>query len=325
MNTIYLLTAIALLTCILTPAYVIFFVKYVLQKQFKKHGEEIDVLKLKSNSTDAKIDEMLFDEIERRGERIKQIFDINKTIQEVDSKINHKHSVLENNLEQVQVDIDFLRRTTANDLSKANERLDLQSALNTSLSNNLELMIESKFEGCIRLINNLESQLDSLQSLHITTQHILKRIDSKEFAKEVLNSYFEKVGKDKLQKEEFLKLWTDGRAKREGFAKGIVDDWKTQNKDVVHQEQPTTSTDVEKQVRKRNPKKDSKRKITMREIETAFKEKTGLTYFGYVTKYGQKAFTKKKGNIYDVVYYQKFKKKNKTDINNSPDLFVGEK
>lgn len=320
MNTIYLLTAIALLTCILTPAYVIFFVKYVLQKQFKRHGEEISVLKLKSDSNDAKIDEMCFDEIERRGEITKQIFDINKTIQEVDSKINNKHCVLENNVEQVQVDIDFLRRN----LSKANERLNLQSALNTDFRNNLELMIESKFEGCIRLINNLESQLDSLQSLHITTQHILKRIDSKEFAKEVLNTYFEKVGKDKLQKEEFLKLFTDGRNNREGFAKGIVDAWETQNKAVVNEEQPTT-TDVEKQVRKRNPKKDSKRKITMREIETAFKEKTGLTYFGYVTKYGQKAFTKKKGNIYDVVYYQKFKKKNKTDINNSPDLFVGEK
>ena len=48
--------------------------------------------------------------------------------------------------------------------------------------------------------------------------------------------------------------------------------------------------------------------ITAREIEEMFKEKTGLTYYGYVKKYGQEAFIKKRQNAYDAVYYRKYTK-----------------
>ena len=46
----------------------------------------------------------------------------------------------------------------------------------------------------------------------------------------------------------------------------------------------------------------------MREIETAFKQKTGLTYRGYVIKYGEEAFKRERNLVYKRLYYQKFQR-----------------
>ena len=59
---------------------------------------------------------------------------------------------------------------------------------------------------------------------------------------------------------------------------------------------------------RRKPKSDSKRVITMRELEQYFKEVTKLTYRGYVLKYGQEEFQAKKSKVYKKLYYQKFNK-----------------
>jgi len=57
---------------------------------------------------------------------------------------------------------------------------------------------------------------------------------------------------------------------------------------------------------RRKPKSDSKRVITMRELEQYFKDVTKLTYRGYVLKYGQEAFQEEKSKLYKKLYYQKF-------------------
>jgi hypothetical protein len=176
----------------------------------------------------------------------------------------------------MNVTLDYLRRTLNDDMSKVNERIDLTNALHTAFGaksedslNDAVETFNKKFESSIQLsvkgINKLQAEVDSLQSLNITTQQILNRINSKEFVGEILVQWMRKFQQDKIDKEQ-------------------------------------------KEKRKRTPKKNSKRLITMREIETAFKQKTGLTYRGYVLKFGEKEFLRKKANVYDSVYYQKFTK-----------------
>lgn len=338
MNTINLIIAIALLACILTPAYVLYFLKYQLFANQKKHKATIDTISNDLSKLHYEVEKIQFDEVENRLERNKQILELNDKI---DSS-HKKHSMSRNHIDNMNVTMDFLRRTSNDDISKVNERVDLTNATYVQLINNLEQKLVKSYENEWEIQRNFNSviaskyekmfkQLDSLESLNEITQQILNRINSKEFAQEVLYAWMNTIKQEKVSEQNDVeppKKEKTSRRSRTSIAVAYINqklaDEEKAKQEVVNEEE-TNTTDVEKEARKRTPKKDSKRKITMREIETAFREKTGLTYFGYVTKYGQKAFTKKKGNIYDAVYYQKYKKKNKIDFNNSPDLFVGEK
>lgn len=280
MNTINLIIGIALLACILTPAYVLYFLKYQLFANQKRHKATIDSISNDLSKLHYEVEKIQFDEVENRIERNKEILEIKEELVSSD----YKHSMAKNTIEDMKVRFDYLRRTSNDDISKLNERVDLTNATYVQLINNLEQklvksyeiewVIQRKFNKEVQnKYDKIFKQLDSLESLNEITQQILNRINSKQFAQEVLSAWMNTIKQD--------------------------------NQDIDNQEE-TTTTEVKKEVKRRSLKKESKRKITSREIEMAFNEKTGLTYRGYVLKYGQEAFSKKKGNIYDSIYYQKF-------------------
>ena len=80
-------------------------------------------------------------------------------------------------------------------------------------------------------------------------------------------------------------------------------------------EQAIPATDVNEgavedlNVTRRKVKSDAKRVITTRELEQYFKEKTKLTYRGYVLKYGQILFQDMKSKLYKRLHYHKYVKK----------------
>ena len=337
MNTINLIIGIALLACILTPAYVLYFLKYQLFANQKRHKATIDTISNDLSKLHYEVEKIQFDEVENRLEKNKQILEIKDELVSSD----YKHSMAKNTIEDMKVRFDYLRRTSNDDISKVNERVDLTNATYVQLINNLEQKLVKSYENEWEIQRNFNSviaskyekmfkQLDSLESLNEITQQILNRINSKEFAQEVLYAWMNTIKQEKVSEQNDVEPPKEVKKKVSKQVEKLKEEFSSislpyyyknrinsfiqnklakKNKEEVVNEEETNTTDVEKEARKRTPKKDSKRKITMREIETAFKLKTGLTYFGYATKYGQKAFIKKKANIYDSVYYQKFKKK----------------
>jgi hypothetical protein len=319
MNTINFITAIALLACILTPAYVLYFLKHQLLANQKKHKAIIDTISKDLSKLHYEVEKIQFDEIENRLERHKQILELNEKLDSSDMK----HSINQNTIDNINVTLDYFRRTLNDDMSKVNERIDLTNALHTAfvaksedLLNDSVETFNKKFQSSIQLsvkgINKLQADVDSLQSLNITTQQILNRINSKEFVGEILVQWMRKLQQEKIEKEQ-KEANTKVKGKRGRPAKqqehNVRNITATElfNEEQGKQEEPIVEVE-QKEKRKRTPKKNSKRLITMREIETAFKQKTGLTYRGYVLKFGEKEFLRKKANVYDSVYYQKFTK-----------------
>jgi hypothetical protein len=72
---------------------------------------------------------------------------------------------------------------------------------------------------------------------------------------------------------------------------------------------------------KKKIKAESKRFITSRELEIFFREKTSLTYRGYVIKFGQEAFLKRKHKVYCQLHYQKIKKQELANKKETETLF----
>jgi len=208
-------------------------------------------------------------------------------------------------------------------MSKVNERIDLTNALHTAfvaksedLLNDAVETFNNKFQSSIQLsvkgINKLKADIDSLQSLNITTQQILNRINSKEFVGEILVQWMRKLQQEKIEKEQKeantkIKSKRGRPAKQQEHNVRNITATELFNEEQGKQEEPIVEVE-QKEKKKRTPKRNSKRLITMREIETAFKQKTGLTYRGYVIQFGEKEFLRKKANVYDSVYYQKFTK-----------------
>ena len=317
MNTINLIIAIALLACILTPAYVLYFLKYQLFANQKRYKATIDTISNDLSKLHYEVEKIQFDEVENRLERSKQYLELNDKI---DSS-HKKHSMTQNNVDNINVSLDYLRRTLNSDMSKVNERIDLvKSTYQNDLTkirsefNNVNSKIHTtdlfRNGEISRKINAFNKQLDDLQSLNITTQQILNRINSKEFAQEVLYAWMKTIKQEKVSEQNEVE--TPNKPKRGRPSKKQERITRTIPATELFQyeeQQETPIVAVEpKEKKKRSPKRNSKRLITMREIETAFKDKTGLTYRGYVLKFGEKEFLKKKGNVYDSVYYQKFTK-----------------
>jgi hypothetical protein len=328
MNTINLINTIvlpiALLACILTPAYVLYFLKYQLFANQKKHKATIDTMSKDLSQLHYEVENMILDEAENKLERSKQLLELN---QKFDS-IMVKHTLTRNHIDNMNVTLDYLRRTFNDDMSKVNERVDLTNATYVQLINNLEQKLVKNYENEWEIQRNFNSvvaskyekifkQLDSLESLNEITQQILNRINSKHFAQEVLFAWMKTIKKEKQSDQNDVE--TPNKPKRgrpskqqEHNVRNITATELSNEEQVKVQVQEQNEEPIvafeSKEKKKRSPKRNSKRLITMREIETAFKEKTGLTYRGYVLKFGEKEFLRKKANVYDSVYYQKFTK-----------------
>lgn len=338
MKTNDLIIAIALLACILTPAYVLYFLKYQLFANQKKHKSVIDGISRDVSKLHSEVDNIILDEAQTRVDRSNEVLSLKEGIKRTESNMQKIKSAIEN----MVVDVDYIKRSNINDISKANERIDL---LKSTYKNNIsklqrehteEIMnqneVQKNFNSDVNArINRINKQLDELQSLNVVVQDMYKRMFSKEFAisvteksLEVIDGYFKKDIESIVVKE--AKETTQGigiggkkrgRPRKQQKEVGYVP---SEFIDVTQVEVPQHIVEEidrkeKEEIKVYKPKKYNYKKsrlITAREIEQMFKEKTGLTYYGYVKKYGQEAFMKKRMNAYDAVYYRKYtKNKNK--------------
>lgn len=344
MKTNDLIIAIALLACILTPAYVLYFLKYQLFANQKKHKSVIDGISRDVSKLHSEVDNIILDEAQTRVDRSNEVLSLKEGIKRTEVNMQKIKSAIEN----MVVDVDYIKRSNINDISKANERIDL---LKSTYKNNIaklqrehteEIMnqneVQKNFNGDVNArINRINKQLDELQSLNLVVQDMYKRMFSKEFAisvteksLEVIDGYFKQEKKDIesiVDKQEEVKSTTEGLGRKRGRPRkqqkeveGYLPSEFIEIGDITeipqHIVEELDRKEKEKEeIKVYKPKKYNYKKsrlITAREIEQMFKKKTGLTYYGYVKKYGQEAFMKKRMNAYDSVYYQKYtKNKNK--------------
>ena len=297
MNTFNLINAIALLACILTPTYVLYFLKYHIKQEQKHQKKMIDVLDAQLCDHSIVINKIQTDSLDDFEKRQQQLKEINHNIEKNDVKFKMFKSVAENNFDNINVQQDYLRRTLDKENKEIKEKLDFLEALvsHSDLANE-------------KTIKDLKYQVDSLQSLNITTQNILKRINSKDFTTELVREWIITLNKEKKDKEE-------REAKRSNLGRP-----RKEKQEEVKQTKPTEAvvSDVvnimkdDEQLNKvilKTPKAESKRVIRSRELEKFFKENTKLTYRGFVIKFGEEAFKREKDLVYKRLYYQKFLKK----------------
>lgn len=340
MKTNDLIIAIALLACILTPAYVLYFLKYQLFANQKKHKSVIDGISRDVSKLHSEVDNIILDEAQTRVDRSNEVLSLKEGIKRTEANMQKIKSAIEN----MVVDVDYIKRSNINDISKANERIDL---LKSTYKNNIsklqrehtaEIMnqneVQKNFNGDVNArINRINKQLDELQSLNLVVQDMYKRMFSKEFAVsvtekslEVIDGYFKQEKKDiesiavKEVNETTQRVGGKKRGRPRKQQKEVGGYLPSEFIDVTQVEVPQHIVEEldrkeKEEIKVYKPKKYKYKKsrlITAREIEQMFKQKTGLTYYGYAKKYGQEAFMKKRMNAYDAVYYQKYtKNKNK--------------
>jgi hypothetical protein len=349
MNTFNLLNAIALLACISTPAYVIYYLKYFIREKINTLEENLNDVDLEISNHDSHIAEINY-------ERSKELHDINELINQLESQLKLAKSNTKNKFENLHVDMNYLKRTLNDDMSKVNERIDLTNAIHKNTIDKIqdkvfkkydvEWTIQKNFNSNVHNQHNLvNKQIDSLQSLNITTQSILKRINSKEFASEVLLAWMnklkqEKDAKDAKDAKEAQQAKTKPQSKEKKKSSSTSNSNLTKPSESVQNEvvniikedvnkkrrrgRPAKQTIpspaileqevvvVVKEKKINKPKADSKRVISNRELEIFFKEQTQLTYRGFVIKYGQDAFKRAKQLIYKRLHYYKYAKYQKS-------------
>lgn len=326
MNTFNLITAIALLACISTPAYVIYYLKYFIREKIKTLQKDLSYL-----DSEVEKNESIVTEI--RSERTKELHDINNLMENVESQLKSVNNKTSNTFEQLHVDMNYVKRTLNDDMSKVNERIDLTNAMHKNTIDKIQEKVSKKNDIQwvsqhhlnSRILNEYDEvfkQLDSLQSLNITIQSILTRINSKEFAREVMLEFLkkdevklefrkkEKKKAEKMEKVENEEIITSTKP-TESVKSEVVNMIKEQP--ITPTPTPITTSSVDEIVEKK-PKKtkaDSKRVIRNRELEIFFKEQTRLTYRGFVIKFGEEAFKREKSLVYKRLYYNKFFKQQK--------------
>jgi len=344
MNTFNLLNAIALLACISTPAYVIYYLKYFIREKINTLEENLNDVDLEVTNHDIHIAEI-------NVERKKELHDINELINQFESQLKLSKSNTKNTFENLHVDMNYLKRTLNDDMSKVNERIDLTNAIHKNTIHKIEDKVFKKYDVEWTIQKNFNSnvhnqhnvvnkQIDSLQSLNITTQSILKRINSKEFASEVLLAWMKKLKEEKDVKDakdakdaKQPKIKPQSKEKKkytsnstltkpsESIKNEVVNIIKEDVNKKRRRGRPAKQTilapsNVEQEevvmvVKKKklnNPKAESKRVISNRELEIFFKEQTQLTYRGFVIKYGEDAFKRAKQLIYKRLHYYKYAK-----------------
>jgi hypothetical protein len=324
MNTFNLINAIALLACISTPAYVIYYLKYFIR-------EKMNILEENLNDVDLEIDNHGSHIAEINFERKKELHDINNLMENVESQLKSVNNKTSNTFENLHVDMNYLKRTLNDDMSKVNERIDLTNAMHkntidkiqekVSKKNDIQWVSQHHFNSeRLSELKHIFTQLDSLQSLNITTQNILTRINSKEFAREIWLEWMKHFKEEAEAKEAKRKNKKKNNEQEQEQDKSVTSTKPTESvkSEVVNmiKEQPIipptpiTTPPVDEIVEKkpRKTKKDSKRAIRNRELEIFFKEQTKLTYRGFVIKFGEEAFKREKELVYKRLYYYKFVK-----------------
>jgi hypothetical protein len=306
MNTFNLITAIALLACISTPAYVIYYLKYFIREKINTLEENLNDVDLEIANHDSHIAEINY-------ERNKELIDFNNLIENVESQLKSVNNKTSNTFEQLHVDMNYVKRTL-ND-----ENAELKKSLQFVIER-LESIEASHIhfkQTTSESIKYLKSEVDSLQSLNITTQNILKRINSKEFTTELVREWIITLNKEKKEKEERESLRSKskvGRAikdkqeevKQTKPTESVVSDVVNIIKD--QQQEPLFEQESSEDKKPRKTKKDSKRVIRNRELEIYFKKQTRLTYRGFVIKFGEEAFKREKQLVYKRLHYYKFVK-----------------
>jgi len=285
MNTINFITAIALLACILTPAYVLYFLKYQLFADQKKHKTIIDEIDKDLRQLHYEVEKIQFDEIENRTERNKEILDIKDKLK----SLKGIQSITRNDIENMNVQMSYIRTTAINDISKANERIDLQKSLHTAFVSKSEFSLETTEKNLNVKIDYLKSLIDSLERSKEMMLHNLNKLNTES-----------KQNKVEVAVEVEVEAETEVPIEKSG--KKIIKEKKTQD---LNESSSQVTT------RKVTPKRESLRRIKTKELEEFFKQKTGLTYRGYVLKFGQDEFLHKKKKIYKNLYYQKFSEYNR--------------
>jgi hypothetical protein len=326
MNTFNLLNAIALLACISTPAYVIYYLKYFIREKMNILEENLNDVDLEIANHDSHIAEINF-------ERKKELHDINNLMENVESQLKSVNNKTSNTFEQLHVDMNYVKRTLNDDMSKVNERIDLTNDLHkntidkiqekVSKKNDIQWVSQHHFNSeRLNELKHIFKQLDSLQSLNITIQSILTRINSTEFAREVMLEFLkkdevklefrkkEKKKAEKVENEEIITSTKPTESVKSEVVNMIKEDVNIVKEQPTLTPTPITTSPVDEIVEKkpRKTKKDSKRAIRNRELEIFFKEQTKLTYRGFVIKFGEEAFKREKELVYKRLYYYKFVK-----------------
>jgi len=313
MNTFNLITAIALLACISTPAYVIYYLKYFIREQIKTLQKDLFYLDSEVEKNESIVSDILV-------ERNRELIDFNNLIENVESQIKSEKSKTKNTFENLHVDMNYLKRTLNDDMSKVNERIDLTNAMHKNTIDKIQEKVSKKNDIQwvsqhhlnSRILNEYDEvlkQLDSLQSLNITTQNILTRINSTEFAREIWlewMKHFKEEAEAKEAKRKNKKKNNEQEQEQIITSTKPTESVKSEVVNIIKEQPSPVDEIVEKKLKK--PKADSKRVIRNRELEIFFKEQTRLTYRGFVIKFGEEAFKREKELVYKRLYYYKFVK-----------------
>ena len=329
MNTFNLINAIALLACISTPAYVIYYLKHFIIEKIKTLRKDVSYLDSQVDRNESIVEENAL-------ERTKELYDINQLIHQLESQLKSVNNKTNNTFEQLHVDMNYVKRTLNDDMSKVNERIDYSNVIQKNTLDKIQDEVSKKNDAQwvsqhhfnserLNELKHIFRQLDSLQSLNITTQNILKTINSTEFAREIWLAWMKhfkeeaeakeakRKNKKKNNEQEQEQIITSTKP-TESVKSEVVNIIKEDINIVKEKEQASPVEEiVEKKPRK--PKKDSKRVIRNRELEVFFKEQTKLTYRGFVIKHGEDAFKREKQLVYKRLYYYKFIKPNMNIMN----------
>jgi len=283
MNTFNLITAIALLACISTPAYVIYYLKHFIIEKIKTLRKDVSYL-------DSQVDTNQLVVEENALERNKELHDINELINQLESQLKLSKSNTKNTFENLHVDMNYLKRTLNDDMSKVNERIDLTNAMHKNTIDKIQEKVSKKNDiqwvgqhhlnsKILNQYDEVLKQLDSLQSLNITTQNILTRINSTEFAREIWlewMKHFKEEAEAKEAKRKNKKKNNEQEQEQIITSTKPTESVKSEVVNIIKEQPSPVDEIVEKKLKK--PKADSKRVIRNRELEIFFKEQTRLAF-----------------------------------------------
>jgi hypothetical protein len=294
MNTINFLDSIALIACITTPAYILFYLKYFVKETQSKQTENIITTQKEVKMLASSVESIQFDEKEKRIEHLNELSDINNLISRIEKQSELNKSDAESKLQNVCVQLDYVMKNIKN------EKGELKQWIN-NLSNAQERFASNTYKD----IESIKNEVNEFKNLNKKVENILKKINSKDFAMEVIWEYLVKAKEEKNANnpKESKTENKNNEPKKETKPTESL-----QNEVVnIIKEQPIIEQEFKKV---RRQKSESKRVIGSRELEIYFKEQTTLTYRGYVLKHGQDAFKREKNLQYKKLYYKKFLKPN---------------
>jgi hypothetical protein len=115
MNTFNLINAIALLACILTPAYVLYFLKYHIGANQKSQKKLIDTIDTHLCDLQHIVDVIQTDSLEQFEKRQEQLKEMLHLIEKNDVKFKMHKSLVNNNIDNINVQLDYLSKKSTSD------------------------------------------------------------------------------------------------------------------------------------------------------------------------------------------------------------------